>query len=148
MKKRVALSGLAILFAMSLSFANQQGDVNQKAVTSFQKDFRHATNVNWQFNAQFIKVTFTLDEQVYFAYYNEEGERLALTRNVKSQELPMGLRAQLQESYQGYWISDLFEINAKEEAAYYVTIENADYKITLKSVGMSEWANYKKIEKR
>ena len=147
MKKRIILGTMMILMTCMTVFANEQGDVNQKALTSFQKDFKNATNVSWQSTSKFLKVSFTLNDHVYTAYYDEEGERLAIARNLSSFELPMGLQSDLKESYAGFWISDLFEIHGREEAAYYVTLENADYRITLKSTGLSEWATYKRVEK-
>jgi len=147
MKTRIILCALVMIIGISSVRANEVGNVNEKALTSFQKDFRHATDVNWQSTPKFLKVSFTLNGQVYMAYYNEDGDRLAIARNITSNELPMGLQADLKDSYPGFWISDLFEIHGKEEAAYYVTIENADYRITLKSTGLSEWITYKRSEK-
>ena len=150
MKTRIILCALVMIIGVSSVTANEGGDVknvNEKAITSFQKDFKHATDVNWQSTTKFLKVSFTLNEQVYMAYYSEEGDRLAIARNISSNELPMGLQADLKNSYPGFWISDLFEIHGKEEAAYYVTIENADQRITLKSTGLSEWITYKRSEK-
>ena len=60
----------------------------------------------------------------------------------------MGLLEKLKESYSNCWITELFEFSGKEDAAYYVTMENADYKITLKSLGMYDWVNFRKTEKK
>ena len=128
--------------------ANTKEGINEKALTTFQKEFKNATEVNWETGNRYLRVSFTYNEQVLTAYYNEEGERLAVIRNIRTSELPMGLMENLKQSYSKYWISDLFEFNGKEEAAYYITIENADHKITLKSYGMQDWINFRKSDKK
>jgi len=148
MKRRIVTSMMVIIVGITSAFANNREGISEKILSNFQKEFHNAKEVSWQAGEQFMKVSFTLDDQVFTAYYNEAGERLAIARNLRSSELPMGLREELRNSYGNYWISDLFEIHGKEEAAYYVTIENADFKITLKSVGMSDWIGFKKTEKK
>ena len=148
MKKRILFITMMIVLATGTVFANSVEGVNEKVLSSFQKEYSGAKEVKWQKGDQYLKATFFLNERVYFAYYSEDGEKLALVRNLTSFELPMSLQKALKESYPQCWISDLFEINGKEDAAYYVTIENADAKISLKSVGMSGWMVYKKTDKK
>jgi hypothetical protein len=148
MKTRIVLSTLMLIITATLSLANTSGVINDKVLTSFKKEFAGAKEVNWETTSQFVKASFTWNEQVFTAYYNAEGDRLAIVRHLRSIELPMSLREQLKESYTSYWITDLFEIHGKEDSAYYVTIEDADRKITLKSVGISEWTTFRKEEKK
>ena len=148
MKKSILLIVTVLFVGISGLMANKNAGINEKALTSFQKDFSNATNVNWESGNRYLKVSFTFNEHVLTAYYNEEGERLAVTRNIRSNELPLGLLESLRQSYGNYWISELFEFHGKEDAAYYVTVENADYRLTLKSYGMQDWGYFKKSEKR
>jgi hypothetical protein len=57
------------------------------------------------------------------------------------------LTAELKKNYEGYWITDLFEIATDSQTSYYVTLENADHKIVLESVGVQGWQSYKKEKK-
>ena len=148
MKKGILLIVTVLTVGMTGLMANGREGINEKALSSFQKEFANATNVKWQSGNAFLKVSFTFNDQVLTAFYNVEGERLAITRNIKSNELPMGLLEKLKESYSNCWITELFEFSGKEDAAYYVTMENADYKITLKSLGMYDWVNFRKTEKK
>ena len=143
MKKGIVMSAIVLFMGITSLFANDKNGINEKAVTNFQKEFQNATEVSWQFSSQFVKVSFSLNEQFFTAYYNEEGERLAIARNLRSLELPMGLLEELKSSYKNYWITDLFEMHTPDETAYYITVENADQKVTLKSVGLREWMRYK-----
>jgi len=148
MKKRILLIVTVLFVGMAGLMANGREGINEKALTSFQKEFTNATDVKWQSGTAYLKVSFKFNEQIFTAFYDAEGERLAITRNIKSNELPMALLEKLKESYSNCWITELFEFNGKEDAAYYVTVENADYKITLKSLGMYDWVNFRKIEKK
>jgi len=148
MKKRIVVSILVLVFGLSSLFANKVEGINEKVLESFKKEFVDAREVSWQVGSQFTKVSFSLNDQVFFAYYSEEGDRIALIRNIRSTDLPMSLSIELRKTYADYWISDLFEFHGSEETEYYVTIENADRKITLKSVGLSDWTTYKRSDKK
>jgi hypothetical protein len=147
MKKRILLVVMVFAIGVSSVLANTVNGVNEKVLSSFQKEFAGAKDVYWQKGNDFLKVSFTLDGKVLFAYYNESGEKLALVRNITSFDLPLGLQMELKQQYPQYWITDLFDFNGQEDSAYYITIENADTKITLKSVGLNGWTLYKRTQK-
>ncbi len=148
MKKKIVVSAFTLVLLVSSVFANKVEGINQKVLESFKKEFVDAREVSWQVSNQFSKVSFVFNEQVLFAYYSEDGERIALTRNIRSVDLPMSLSNDLKKAYGNYWISDLFEFHSKDENAYYVTVENADQRITLRSLGFDEWIIYKRTEKK
>ena len=82
-----------------------------------------------------------------FAFYNMDGELMGLTRNISSAQLPVNLQTSLKRNYNGYWISDLFEVANNNGTSYYVTLENGDKKVVLTSANGSEWSTYKKDRK-
>lgn len=137
------------MLTMSLTsvFANNEETINQKAVSSFKKDFAAAQDVKWETTKDFVKATFKFNDQVMFAYYSQNGELMGVTRNIVSSQLPISLLANLKKNYSSYWISDLFEISSTNEASYYVTLESADQTLVLKSDGISGWGLYKKEKK-
>jgi hypothetical protein len=53
----------------------------------------------------------------------------------------------LKKNYNAYWISDLFEVSSSADASYYVTLQNGDSKVILKSNGISGWEMFKKEKK-
>jgi hypothetical protein len=109
---------------------------------SFKREFKTAEIVNWDVTNQFTKVTFQMNGSIMFAFYSGTGELMAVTRNILSSQLPMTLAASLKDKYGDYWITDLFEINGDGSNCYYVTLENADRKIVLRSVGLDSWETY------
>jgi hypothetical protein len=88
-----------------------------------------------------------MNDQVMFAYYSKNGDLVAATRNILSSQLPINLQADLKKGRNEYWISDLFEMAANSTTTYYVTLQNADQSIVLKSNGAEGWEVFKKEKK-
>jgi len=147
--KQVILS-IATMLMMGISaFAgvNDEVKVNQQAQQSFKRDFTNARNISWEQKQEYVKVTFSLNEQVLFAYYNNNGELQAVVRNIVSDQLPINLLTDLKKGYNDFWITDLFEIASEDQTTYYVTLENANKKIVLKSESASSWSVFSKTKK-
>ena len=124
-------------------FANGNEVINRHAVTSLQREFANAENIQWTEAGPLTKATFSHNGEVLFAYYSENGERVALGRNIRPNQLPINLLSTIKTSYKQSWITDAFEVTKDNETAYYVTIENADKHIILKSVSLDEWMIFK-----
>jgi len=146
---KIILSIATVLMMGLSAFAakNDETDVNQLAVRSFHKDFVNAKNIRWEQKTGYVKVEFTINDQVLYAYYNNDGQMTAIVRNIVSDQLPISLLTSLKRDYTGFWISDLFEIAANDQTTYYVTLENADKKIVLRSNGIDTWEVYSKSRK-
>lgn len=129
------------------AFANSEETVNQQVLNSFRQEFAGATEVSWQNNRDFVKATFTLNDQVMFAFYSQNGDLLAITRNISSDKLPLSLLNGLKKNYSEYWITDLFEMVAGGESTYYITVQNADVEVVLKSTEFGVWETFKKNRK-
>ena len=147
MKRTILAMAVTLIVGLTSAFANKNEGVNQQAVASFNKDFASAKNVIWQQEKDYVKAIFTMNNQVMFAYYNENGELLGVTRNILSDHLPIQLLADLRKNYSDYWISDLFEIASENQTTYYISIENAGKSVVLKSNDYNEWTVYKKTKK-
>jgi len=141
---------IATVLMMGLSAfaaANDETEVNQLAVRSFHKDFVNAKNIKWEQKTGYVKVEFTMNDQVLYAYYNNDGQMTAVVRNIVPDQLPISLLTSLKRDYTGFWIPDLFEMATGDQTTYYVTLENADKKIVLRSNGIDSWEVYSKSRK-
>ena len=146
MKKRILMWLLLVTISTGSALANEE-TVSQQVLNAFKKEFVDAKDVSWQNNKEYVKATFSLNDQVMFAYYNQEGDLLAITRNISSEKLPISLLTSLKKSYNGYWITELFEMVADGKGNYYITLENADFELVLKSDEFGGWEVYKKSRK-
>jgi gluconate kinase len=147
MKKTILMWLLLVTVGTSTTFAKDEETVNQQVMTAFKKEFSEAKDVMWQNNREYIKATFTLNDQVMFAYYTQGGELMAITRNISSDKLPISLISSLKKNYSEYWITDLFEMVAGGNGTYFVTLQNADVEVVLKSDEFGGWELYKRSKR-
>ena len=144
--KRILVT-LTVLFSLvSLSSFAKEEKVNSRVLESFQSSFKNATEVDWTVSENFYKADFSLNGQYVAAYYDEAGKLIALTKHISSTQLPISLQTNLKKDHDDYWISDLFEVANEQGTTYYITLENADTKLVLKSFG-SNWTSFQKQRK-
>ncbi|MDZ4793307.1 MAG: hypothetical protein SGI83_03430 [Bacteroidota bacterium] len=143
MKKMIVT--LAIAVSTLSAFASDE-NVNQKVLEAFNTEFTSAKEVEWTVGTDYYKATFNYNGKYVFAFYNDNGELLGLTRYIQPADLPLALQNNLKKNYEGFWVSDLFESSKHNETNYYITLENADTKIVLKSSN-NEWNAYSKSKK-
>lgn len=136
---------LAIALSTLSAFAADE-NVSQNVLDAFKTEFSTAREVEWSVGSNYYKATFYYNGKYVFAYYNENGDLLGLTRYLSPVDLPIALQNNLKKSYEGFWISDLFEASKNDGTIYYITLENADAKIILKSSGNS-WDVHNKVKK-
>jgi hypothetical protein len=146
MKKLFFVAALIFAVGLHSSFADKIETINQRVVASFHRDFDGAKNVSWQSTYTYYKATFSLGEHVLFAYYSQEGDLIAVVRNILSDHLPILLQADLKKQYKDFWITDLFEMATDQQTTYYCSIESAAQTLILRSNG-DGWTVYRKIRK-
>lgn len=147
-KKAAVMMACVFTLGTPYSFATSApaGEVNKEVRASFQHDFGHAQLMSTEARANFTKFTFKMNDQVMTAFYSTNGDLLAVTRNIVSSQLPVSLLMSFRKHYNDYWITDLFEISKDAESNYYLSLENADAKITLRSNG-DNWEVYSSAKK-
>jgi hypothetical protein len=147
MKKKFLVWVLSLMITGTLSYANKTDGINRQVEGSFRKQFGGAREVKWENHKAFVKLTFQLNESVLFAYYSQNGDLLAVSRNILTNQLPLIQLLRLKKEYAEYWISDLFELDTDSESSYYITLENADSKLILRSNCTDGWDLYKRESK-
>jgi hypothetical protein len=145
--KFVAIAALALTLGTTNAFAGPAHGLNGQVNSAFQKDFKKAELVDYTSGKDFTRLTLKTNDMIVFAYYSENGDLLAVTRNIKSTQLPLSLLLDLKKNYTGYWISELFELSTGDQTTYYMTMENADKKLNLRSVNNDSWETFKKESK-
>jgi hypothetical protein len=148
MKKRILLLSIVLVSFTAFSFAaDAPGTVSKNVISSFNTQFSNASNIKWETTANFVKAQFTMNDVVLSAYFNRNGELIAVTRFISPKQLPLELLSSLKKTCANYWVSDLFEIQTESGTSYYVTIENADQIVVMKSEGISGWQTFQKEKK-
>ena len=129
------------------TFASEVPAVQPTVVKSFKSTFATATEVGWSTSNEFYKVEFALNGRYITAYYTADGTMATLTRHIGATELPVILQTAIKNDYKEHWVSDVLEVTKEGDVQYYVTLENADNKIIMKSNSESVWTVYKKSSK-
>jgi hypothetical protein len=145
--KRILL--MAALVSSSFFMSSYAGEIKTSPVVAqaFQNEFDGAKEIVWEQVGVLHKATFVLDGNFRSAFYNGDGELVAITQNVPTTKLPKQLKASLKHELQGRWITDAFVVSVEGDNTYYVTLENADTTVTLKSAGTKKWTVYQKSDK-
>ena len=144
--KQIITFAFALLLTI-VSFAKTVDSVKGEINASFKKNFRNAQLMSTETHQAFTKLTFKMNDAIMFAFYNNSGELLAVTRNITSSNLPMNLLLSLKNDYSAYWITELFEFTGDNAGCYYVSLESADGKVTLRSNG-DGWEVYSRAKKQ
>ena len=140
------MTALLLTVGVSSSFARSTNNDNDNVTAYFHKDFSTAELLDSKSTGNYTKLTFKMNGMVLTAFYSNKGELLAVTHNITSSQLPITLLMQVKRTYGSYWISDLFELNSNGDSNYYITLENADKKITLRS-NDNNWEVFSKTTK-
>lgn len=139
---------VAMLLTASSTFATPTDDSNETVKVAFHKDFKKAELTATEVKATYTKLTFKLNGVVMYAFYSDNGQLLAVTRNITSNQLPIQLLLDVKKNYSDYWITDLFELTGDGASNYYITLENADQRVTLRSNGSDTWETYERKSKQ
>ncbi len=65
--------------------------------------------------------------------------RVHARQNILSSELPAALQAGIKKDYKDYWITALSEEQRGKHSDYYMTVENADQVMELRSTDATNW---------
>ena len=137
----------ALLVSLGAFAGKEKEKVNEKVLNAFNSEFTNVHEVEWTASADYFKASFALNGHMVSAFFNTDGELMGMTRNIPSSQLPVILQTSLKRNYGSFWVSNLFEVSNSNGTSYYITLEDGDNKIILKSSGNSTWATYKKDRK-
>jgi len=149
MKKRILLLSIVLTSFTAFSFAaDAPTAISKNVISSFNKQFSNARDIQWESQTNFVKAQFTMNDMVLYAYFNKTGDLIAVTRFISTSQLPLSLLTSLKkQTMSGYWMTDLFEIENESGTSYYATFESADQTVILKSDGISNWGTFEKVKK-
>lgn len=144
--KKIVLTLAILISGIGYAFAGE-AEVDARVLDAFRKDFNSASDITWTQAAHYYQASFLYHEQYVTAYYTTEGELMGLTRNISPVDLPLALQGDLKKNHSGYWISGLFEAATDKGTTYYITLEDADSSVVLRSSNARSWDTYKKVKK-
>ncbi len=79
--------------------------------------------------------------------YNMQKGQPHAERNILSNQLPVALLADIKKGYKDYWITALSEEAKGRHSDYFITLENADQIVQLRSSGAEKWVVMNTVQK-
>ncbi|HEX6913790.1 MAG TPA: hypothetical protein VF145_01030 [Chitinophagaceae bacterium] len=146
--KKLFIAAIAIVALATTAVAADGGkNVNYWVLSKFNNSYKAATNVNWVVTSQYAKATFLLDGERVEAYYSTEGEFIAESKAIATQDLPRMARKTIEKKYSGYTLKEVIEYATPEKTEYYVSMENEKESKILKISSGGEIEVFKTLQK-
>jgi|SRR5215471_7738240 len=130
MKKFIIASAAVLTLISSTAFAGHEFNPAQ---STFQEQFKGATDVKWQEGKETIKASFGLNGYHVEAYFSYTGELLGTARNVLFNQLPLAVVKEIDTRYGSAAVYDIIEYNSASETFYQMTVELPTKKLEVRA---------------
>lgn len=130
--KKLILAALIAIFISGSAFAQDENQIDHKAVENFEATFSGASNVEWTSKENFTKASFMQNEQKVEVFYNPNGDFIASTSQVAMEEVPTFVKRIFAKKYSDYTVKEAFKFRAQDETDYFISAENEKETIVLK----------------
>ncbi|UCS95810.1 PepSY-like domain-containing protein [Echinicola marina] len=114
------MTAMSSLYAQDMA----QSQVPSVIVNEFNKQFRKATDVDWEKDGSFYNVDFELgwdiDHEVWF---DAEGEIVRHEEDMVVGDLPEAVRERIETDFKGYSVDDLVRICDRSDVVYKVELQ-------------------------
>lgn len=119
---RLFVALLAASFLVLTSFTNDDL-INAKTVSNLKHEYATAENVKWETTSDYTKASFTWNHQQLEVFYNKEGERIAESKAITIEDLPLNAQHFISKKYAAYKTIEAIEFYSEESGlCYYVSI--------------------------
>lgn len=140
--EKFIIAAIAILTFTAAAFA---ADHNDKALTLFKAAYPGATHVHYKTVGELVSIRFQLDSTSMQAFYNNEGEQVAVSRVIGYQKLPGRAQSEIAGKFVGYTATEVIEMeHSGEGLCYYVSLVGNNRKIVLQVSPGGEVSVFKK----
>ena len=133
----IAFTLLASVFTASAT----DGKVSRPVEKAFQQNFAKAENLRWTESAEMVKASFEKDQQNYAAFFNHQGELVAVAHFISMAQLSEALQSDLKSKTNGTNIIELFELTENGDTKFYATLDNGKKQQVLVAV-KNKWHRF------
>ncbi|GGH78010.1 hypothetical protein HNQ91_003975 [Filimonas zeae] len=143
--KKFIIAAITVITLVTSAYA---ADVNDKTLNLFKAAYPGAEKVHYKTVGELVSITFVLNNTSMQAFYNEEGEQVAVSRVIAYKLLPLKAIKVLGNKFCGYTATEVIEMEYKnEDNAYYVSFVNDSQKVIVKVSAGGEVSTFKKSAK-
>ncbi|BAV07534.1 hypothetical protein SAMN05421788_109113 [Filimonas lacunae] len=125
--KKFIIAAIAIIAFTANTFA---ADTNDKTISLFKAAYPNATNVHYKLLGEVVSISFVVNNTSMQAFYNNDGEQVAVSRETSINRLPARAITTLNSKYPGYTTTEVIEMeHSTEGTSYYVSLEKNNQKV-------------------
>jgi hypothetical protein len=123
--------------------------VSRRVEASFNKEFAGARAVKWDLirTENIYQAQFLYNNERLNAYFDGEGNLIATGRFVSVNNLPLILRKNVAEKYNGYAMREIVEFSTNSETSYLIVFENEKAKLIVQGYINGSSTVFKKEKK-
>jgi opacity protein-like surface antigen len=147
MKKLFIAAITALTLTTTAIAADESKKVSAAALENFKRTYKEAGDIKWTVTTQFTKASFLMDGERVEAYYGVDGNFLAESKAVSTQDLPKAARRDLEKKYSNYTIKEVIQYITFDKVEYYVSLDNGKETKILKISGTGDMQVYKVTKK-
>ncbi|GGH59245.1 hypothetical protein HNQ91_000590 [Filimonas zeae] len=125
--KKFIIAAITVFAITSSAFAAGNND---KTMNLFKATYPEATQVHYKTVGDLVSVRFLLDKTKMEAFYNEEGEQVAISKTINYQNLPAPAIRNIEKKFAGYTTTEVIEMDHNTAGtSYYVSLVNNEKKV-------------------
>jgi hypothetical protein len=120
--KKLFVAAIATTCFTASAFAGGD-EANAKAISNLKKEYSDARNVQWNVTDEYIKATFSWNNQQLQVFYTKDGDMFAESRLINATNLPIRAQQYLEKNYADYQLSEAIEFTSDQNGlCYYVSL--------------------------
>jgi len=125
--KKFIIAAITVITLVSAAFA---ADNNDKALNLFKAAYPGAEKVHYKTVGELVSISFVLDSTSMQAFYNAEGEQVAVSRVISYKNLPLRALTTLESKFGNYTATEVIEMDhSTEGTCYYVSLKSNNQKL-------------------
>jgi hypothetical protein len=146
MKKFIIALAAVVTLISTTAFADRKEKINP-ALTTFQNEFKGATDVKWEQRKESIRAAFVLNNFRVEAYFSYTGELLGTARNILFNQLPLAVIKEINKRYGSAPVYNITEYSIGTETFYNMTMDLPKKQLKLKATSSGDITVEGKIKK-
>lgn len=147
MKKLFFALSMILTIGLSAKPLNEEKKVDPRILSAFQKEFWFAKDANWDIINDLTRVKFSLNDQGFVAWYNDDAELICTARTVLYMQLPLSVIKSLEENYKDAELSEITEVTKNNTTTYYLKAEEKNKKYLLEATPSGNITRLQKMKK-
>lgn len=125
--KKLLIAAITVITLTASAFA---ADTNDKMLNLFKAAYPTAEKVHYKAVGELVSISFVLNNTNMQAFYNSEGEQVAVSRVIAYNNLPSRSQITLASKFKGFTATEVIEMDhSTEGVSYYVSLESNNQKV-------------------